>query len=161
LSSHEITLTEVLAEKHRVPDLQGLSADRIVHELLEVLTESLGLDPASLEAIKKSVLGREREATTGIGNSVAIPHMKGCTHTGEVIGAVGRSSQGVEWGAPDGQPARLFFLILTPKGWESSHVQVMKKIVRLSRDKKSVDFLLSTKDFGRMQGILQEIDAEN
>ncbi len=159
MSSQEIALTQALAEEHRVPDLQGLSADRIIHELLEVLSESIGLDEAAIEVVKKSVLTREREATTGLGNGVAIPHMKGCSYTDSVIGAVGRSAEGVEWGAPDGQPARLFFMILTPEGQESAHIQVMKKIVRLSRDKKSVDFLLGASNFGRMQGILQEIDG--
>lgn len=160
MNSSDIALTELLPEEHRVADLQGLSADRIVRELLESIAPSAGFDADAVDTMTKAILGREREATTGIGNGVAIPHMKGCSFTDRIVGAVGRSAEGVEWGAPDGQPARLFFLILTPAGLETEHVQAMKKIVRLSRDKKSVDFLVSTKNFDAVHGILQEVDAE-
>lgn len=152
-------LEEVIPSAHWVESLSGLTAERIVTELLDPFRASLGWSDAAVETTRRAILGREREATTGIGNSVAIPHMKACPYVDRVIGAFGRSPGGIEWSATDGAPAHLFFLILTPEGLESAHVQVMRKIVSIGRDRKTVDYLLSTPTLAGLGPILQETDT--
>src|SRR5687768_7591308 len=62
-----------------------------------------------------SLLGRERLGSTALGRSVALPH------TRYVVPGVskpriifGRHPDGIDYGAPDGAPVRLFFLLVSP-----------------------------------------------
>lgn len=152
-------LEDVIPSAHWIESLSGLTPERIVTELLAPLRTSLGWSDDEVETTRRAILGREREATTGIGNSVAIPHMKACPYVDRVVGVFGRSPGGIEWSATDGAPAHLFFLILTPEGLESSHIQVMRKIVSIGRDRKTVDYLRSIPSLAGFGPILQEADA--
>ncbi|MEE8143264.1 MAG: PTS sugar transporter subunit IIA, partial [Planctomycetota bacterium] len=68
--------------------------------------------------------------------------------------------QGVDWGATDGEPVHIFFVILTPKGQETEHIRVMKRIVRLSRDTKTLRYLTHTDNFANLHEILKEVDDQ-
>ena len=52
----------------------------------------------------------------------------------------------------------LFFLIVTPEGGASFHVQLMKKIVHLSRDGKTMRYLIRAENFDNLPEILRELD---
>ncbi|MFQ5653410.1 MAG: PTS sugar transporter subunit IIA [Planctomycetota bacterium] len=156
--SSSVSLARILGDGGRIVELTGTTADRVISELLECLGREDGLDAAALESIKRAVLAREREATTGIGSGIAIPHMKECPHVSEIRGVFGRSRQGVDFAASDGERVHLFFMMLTPGGEHAGHVDVMRKIVRISRDRKTVQYLIQAEDFGNFNEILQEVD---
>lgn len=67
-------------------------------------------DPA---AALDAVLRRERAVPASVGGSVAVPHAR-VPGLKQPVGAFARLTDGVPWQAPDGRPARLVFLILTP-----------------------------------------------
>jgi len=159
VSSTTVSLGALLPESNRVPELRAMTQERVVTELLETLASLHGLDAGAVDAARESILAREREATTGIGNGVAIPHMKSCPHVTSVCAVMGKASCGIDWNATDGGPARLFFMILTPEGQESEHVRVMRRIVQLSRDRKTVDHLVESAGFGNLDAIFEEVDA--
>jgi PTS system fructose-specific IIC component/PTS system nitrogen regulatory IIA component len=62
----------------------------------------------ALTVLKK----RELKMTTGILRGIAIPHAE-YAGTDEIIGAVGFSEQGIEYGSIDNIPVRIVFLVLT------------------------------------------------
>ncbi|MFN0056904.1 MAG: PTS sugar transporter subunit IIA [Planctomycetota bacterium] len=155
-----LTLSSLIESKHRLETLRGLTPDRIIDEMLESLGGRKGFGAETIVQMRRAILAREQEATTGIGNRVAIPHMKGCTHVQQICGAFGRSTHGVNWSATDGEPVRLFFLILSPPGAEGLHVRAMKKIVHLSRDRKTLDYLIQTPALKNLEAIFQEVDAQ-
>lgn len=73
---------------------------------------------------------REREAQmpTGLEGGLAIPHCRSAAVTEPTL-AFGRSTGGVDYGAPDG-PAHLVFLIAAPAGGGSEHMTVLAKLAR-------------------------------
>ena len=64
--------------------------------------------------------------TTAIGGGIAPPHG---------VSAPGISAlllrRGVDWGAPDGEPVDLVFMIAVPPGSESLHLQILARLVNL------------------------------
>ena len=153
-----VSLCGLIGEAHRLEDLEGGTPERVIDELLAHLDSLDNLGPEAIELIRRAILAREREATTGIGNGIAIPHMKNCPCVQEIRGIFGRSREGVEYGSTDGERVHLFFLIVTPEGGSSVHVQAMKKIVRLSRDRKTMQYLINVDTFANLDAILKEID---
>jgi mannitol/fructose-specific phosphotransferase system IIA component (Ntr-type) len=156
-----LSLSQMVAAEHRVAALSSLMPDRIIEELLQSLRGTFKWSTSDSTSMCRAILKREQEATTGIGNRIAVPHMKNCSQVPVICGAFGRSTHGVSWGANDGEPVRLVFLILTPPGGESLHVQAMKKIVRLSRDRKTLDYLIQAPSLSNLEAIFQEVDAQN
>lgn len=61
--------------------------------------------------------------STAVEEGIALPHARLPTLLKPVI-LFGRSLQGIEWNSPDGKPAHLIFLILTPK--TDDEVQILR-----------------------------------
>ncbi len=160
MKAKAILLARLIGKRNRVEDLAGATPEEVVRELLERLHRVKRFPDGALDAVLAAILVREREATTGIGNGVAIPHMKACPYVKSISAVIGRSRAGVDFSATDGGKVHLFVLILIPPGAESDHIQVMKKVVRLSRDRKSMRFLVDAESFDKLPAILQEIDDE-
>lgn len=82
------------------------------------------------EAYVKDVLAREEETGgTGMESGIAIPHAKSVGVTRPAI-AFARSSRGLDFGAEDGTPADLVFLIAAPEGADELHVKMLSRLAR-------------------------------
>ena len=64
-------------------------------------------------AYKADILAREEQGTTAIGNGIAVPHAKSAAVARPGLAAM-TVPAGVDYGAPDGQPSKLFFMIAAP-----------------------------------------------
>src|SRR5690606_39946830 len=73
---------------------------------------------------------RERVMGTGIGSEVAVPHARLAGLKRPFL-VLGHSPEGLDFDAPDGAPARLVFLLLTPRDDAAVQLQVMGQIARL------------------------------
>jgi mannitol/fructose-specific phosphotransferase system IIA component (Ntr-type) len=62
-------------------------------------------------------------------SGIAIPHAKSPSVTRASV-AFGRSASGVDFGAEDGTPADLVFLIAAPEGADDLHVRVLSRLAR-------------------------------
>ncbi len=76
---------------------------------------------------------REREElhSTGIGDGVAFPHARTALSglVSRPVIVFGRHAQGIPFGAIDGRPVRLFFLLVTTS--VTQHLQILARISRL------------------------------
>lgn len=113
----------------RVP-LESTSKTAVIEELLGLLPFD---DPAVRRAVRDAVLAREAEASTGIGRGVAIPH--GRTEVvGEHICAFGVAPAGIDFGAIDDRPCRLFFLCVAHPDQSGAHLQLLAELATLLND---------------------------
>jgi mannitol/fructose-specific phosphotransferase system IIA component (Ntr-type) len=68
--------------------------------------------------------------STGIGFGIGIPHAStDLIH--EVVGAFGRSRQGIDFDALDNQPVKLVMLFLVPQGQFQKHLHTLADIAKL------------------------------
>jgi len=118
-----------------------LSPDRVLLPLpagdrqtaIAVLTRRLAeLANARYDAVLDAVLERESVQSTGIGFGVAIPHGR-CAAVQELSMVAGVSARPVPFDAIDGEPVRLFFLIVGPEASAGLHVKLLSRIARLVR----------------------------
>jgi len=73
---------------------------------------------------------REQVMSTGIGGGIAIPHAR-TPEVKRTVVVLGRSLEGCEFGAVDGKPVDVVFLILGPPDSSAEHVKVLARIARL------------------------------
>ena len=85
---------------------------------------------------REAVLERERTAPTGLGDEVAIPHAS-VEGLPKPLLALGVSPEGIDFDAPDGQPARLVFLLLMPPKAYEQEVRILASIARAVFDESA------------------------
>ncbi len=89
------------------------------------------------EEIENAVLKREKLFPTGIGEGIAVPHARVAFVKRPYI-AVGISHDGVDFDAPDGIPARVIFLLITPEEDDLTQLEIMGDMARMLRKKDLV-----------------------
>jgi fructose PTS system EIIA component len=80
-------------------------------------------------AYVKAVREREEAGATGMEMGIAIPHAKSAGVQAPSV-AFGRATGGVEFGAADGTPADLVFLIAAPEGESDLHITLLSRLAR-------------------------------
>ena len=92
-----------------------------------------------------SLVEREGLGSTGVGFGVAIPHCK-MDGLEQVVMAVALLKKGIDFGAPDGAPVRLFFLVISPSHSPAAHLQCLAAISRWVKVEDHVGGLLKLAD---------------
>ncbi len=121
-------LTSILTrECVRVP-LNATDKNAAITELVDLLAEHNRIQDCEL--VLKTVLERDRAATTGIGKGLAVPHGK-CTGCTELVIAVGKPAQPIDFQSNDGQPVSIIALLASPVDKTGPHIQALAQIARL------------------------------
>jgi len=123
-------LTDFVLEEAIIRELRATSKPEVLAELVRAIIAAGCLKEQEADSVVTALLEREEIGSTGIGNGLAIPHVK--HHAiGRLVGAFGHSSAGVPYDALDGEPARVFFLILWPVGVIGPHLEAIAQISKL------------------------------
>lgn len=134
----EIKLSDILKEKYINLSLKDDDKRKILVELVESASKSGKLKDK--KAFLRAVLQREKLGSTGIGNSVAIPHAK-LEAIRDFILVFGRKDAGMDFGALDGEKTYLFFMLASPKNEIGRHLKIMARISHLANDKFVIENL--------------------
>ena len=126
-----VDLARILARNAILPALSATDRFAALHELCRAAAPSTDL---SVDEVIAAVEARERLQGTGISSGVAVPHARIEALRRPLI-AFGRAPEGLEWDAPDGEPVKFVFLVLTPARQEGLQLQILAAIARtMSRD---------------------------
>ncbi len=109
------------------------TAPAAIRELSTPLAAVTGLD---CERIAEAVLDREQVMPTGLGNGMAVPHARIRGLSRPAV-AVGLSTGGVDFNAPDAQPAHIVLMILIPEPHDGSEVEILADIARTFRNART------------------------
>lgn len=113
-------IREILDPHRIILDLHGKTKREILTELSRTVVETR---PAiDHERLIEALLRREETSTTAIADGIAIPHGK-LDFGEEVLCAFGRARAGVDFDSIDGNPTRLFFLLISPEVHPSLHLR--------------------------------------
>ncbi|MBE8558574.1 MULTISPECIES: fructose-specific PTS transporter subunit EIIC [Vibrio] len=106
----------------------SLSADSkedVFKELIDVLyAQGRISDKAQFLA---DIKAREEQGNTGFEEGIALPHAKSAAVIKPAV-VIGVHKQGIEYGADDGQPSKLFFMIASPDGGDNHHIEVLAEL---------------------------------
>jgi fructose-specific phosphotransferase system IIA component len=123
-------LGDILSKEQIIPDLRATNRWEAIDELINNLVATGKITPQNQEAIAAVVKKRESSMSTGIGFGIGIPHASTDLIT-EVVGALGRSTKGVNFDALDNQPVNLVMLFLVPQGQFQKHLHTLANIAKL------------------------------
>lgn len=150
-------IADYLSADFIVHRLSAQDVDGVVHELSARAAEA-GFGPEEL--IAERLLERERSHPTVMGSGLAIPHATVPGLPNPVIG-VGLASEPVQFGPPDLEPVRVFFVLLSPPGKERDHVKLLARICRLGRHENFLAQLEQTSSGEDLVRIIESIDAQH
>lgn len=113
----------------------------------DVLDEMVNAAAASgrvsdIESLREAVLAREAVMSTGIGNGVAIPHVRIDGVVDPVI-ALGLSPSGIEFDAIDGEPVRIVVFFAMPKSANEAYLRALARTMLTLKTPGLVEQLLA------------------
>jgi nitrogen PTS system EIIA component len=123
-------LGDILGRDQIIPDLRATNRWEAIDELITNLVSTGKITAQNQDAIAAVVKKRESSMSTGIGFGIGIPHAS-TDLISEVVGALGRSKQGVSFDALDNQPVNLVMLFLVPQGQFQKHLHTLANIAKL------------------------------
>jgi mannitol/fructose-specific phosphotransferase system IIA component (Ntr-type) len=123
-------LGDILTKEQIITDLRATNRWEAIDELINNLVVTGKIKPEHHDAIAAVVKKRETSMSTGIGFGIGIPHAS-TDLIYEVVGAFGRSKNGVNFDALDNQPVNLVMLFLVPQGQFQKHLHTLANIAKL------------------------------
>ena len=124
--------TDFLSARTFVNHLRARTRAEAVAELAKSAAEVAGLDAAE---VVDGVMIREEIMATGIGHGLAVPHAR-LRGIDRPVVAVGLSAGGIDFDAPDGRPARLIFLLLTPVHDDGAQLELLADIATVFKEEE-------------------------
>lgn len=114
--------------------MEAVDKEDAIRQLVDVLVAAKRIASKPKAAlIRKEIVERERQATTGIGKGVGIPHARS-KHAKNLSLAIGRIPRGLDYGAVDGERVRVILLLVSPDRSTDEHLAAMKTLVSIVRD---------------------------
>jgi PTS system fructose-specific IIC component len=105
--------------------LSANSKGDVFKELIDVLyAQGRISDKAQFLA---DIKAREEQGNTGFEEGIALPHAKSSAVIKPAV-VIGVHKQGIDYGADDGQPSKLFFMIASPDGGDNHHIEVLAEL---------------------------------
>ncbi|MGF1690829.1 PTS fructose transporter subunit IIABC [Photobacterium kagoshimensis] len=118
-------ITNLINQELITLDLQATSKEAVFKELIDVLfSQGRISDKAQFLA---DIKAREAQGNTGFEEGVALPHAKSSAVIAPAV-VIGVSKTGIEYGAEDGLPSKLFFMIASPDGGDNHHIEVLAEL---------------------------------
>ncbi|WP_426007956.1 fructose-specific PTS transporter subunit EIIC [Aeromonas salmonicida] len=106
-------------------DLNATSKEEVFSEMARLLVAQGKVSDE--QQFIKDLWAREELDNTGFEEGVALPHAKSAAVSTPAV-AIGISRSGIEYGAEDGKPSRLFFMIASPAGGANHHIEVLAEL---------------------------------
>ena len=138
------------------PHLAGRTRDEVLREMAVALAAA-GVVPDA-EALADRLSKREREGCTGVGKGIAFPHCR-IDGISDAVLVVGRSRQGIDFGAPDGVPITVLFLLLSPRDAPALHLQALARLTRIARAPGLLDEIRAANSGEEIAAALRQADA--
>lgn len=151
------TITDALARggvRHGVP---GRNKEETLRTVVANLPLPADVDREFLLAI---LLSREALGSTGIGDGIAIPHVRNpiVLHVPAPLISVSFLEEPVEFGAIDGQPVHALFTLVTPT--VRTHLHLLSRLAFLLRDARFRDAVRAEADRDALLAIAGHVESE-
>lgn len=112
-----------------------LAADQNRDAIRELARATAPLTGLSEQEIDAAVWAREEMMSTALEQGLAVPHARINGLKTPVVG-IGLSEQGVDFDSPDGEPARMIFLLLTPHQDNGAQLEILADIARTFKNQE-------------------------
>ena len=134
-------------------ELKGETKEAIITEMVDMLAARGKLLDRGV--VLADVFEREKAMSTGMEYGIALPHAK-TDGIHDIAVAVGIKKAGVDFEAMDGQPSRLFIMVVSPKKTSGPHVQFLAAIGAVLKDESLRKALVNAESVEEAVGLLRK-----
>jgi len=147
-------LSSLVDRRLVIPSLRSTTRREAIAEIMECVGRHVeGIDK---DAVLSALYLREEVSSTAIDEGVAVPHAR-VEGLDSLIFAIGVSHAGIaDFGARDGKPVRLLFLIAAPSVKNSLLIHTMAGVARLCVDEARRGALATCKDAGCIVDVIEK-----
>lgn len=142
-----------------IEELEAATKEAALKEMLAAAEKAGAFSKGARAGLQKRLFDREAIGSTGLGNSVAVPHVKGDGVEGITL-VLARCHSGLEWQAIDGRNVHVLFMLVSPGDEPESHLQCLRWIAGLARDTDFRRFLLDAEGVDAIRDLLTEVSGE-
>lgn len=118
-------ITKLINENLIALNLNAQSKEEVFNELIEILYAQGRI--SDKEQFLADIKAREELGNTGFEQGVALPHAKSSAVIEPAV-VIGVHKTGIDYGAEDGLPSNLFFMIASPDGGDNHHIEVLAEL---------------------------------
>ncbi len=145
-----MSLSKLIAPDAVIPLMRANSKKQALQLLAQKASEVVGHDENEL---LEGLLERERLGSTGVGNGIAIPHVK-LPGIENMIGIFAHLETPVDFDAIDDKPVDLICMLIAPEDAGADHLKALARVSRLLRDMSTCDKLRGTTDADALYALL-------
>ncbi|MDX2225569.1 MAG: PTS sugar transporter subunit IIA [Verrucomicrobiae bacterium] len=118
-------------------------------------------DPRILDFKKfyEELLARERSNTTSLGHELAFPHAR-IEQLSDMVVAIGRSLEGVDFEETGNPDVKLIFVIGTPKRMVTDYLRLVGSLARILKQVDVRQRLLKAQNTGEFISIIDEAESK-
>ena len=132
----------------------------VFEEIVANMVKAGALEESLAEDANRALNEREAIASTGLGNNVAIPHVK-IKGLEQPALSVSITKKPIEWNALDGEPIQILFTVLRPESATEfydpdKHLGMMRWIAKLTQDGDFRRFAVAVKTKKELVDLLKE-----
>ena len=125
-----MSLIDLVKENVVKVPLEANDKPDVMRELVQILADAGEID--DFDTVLQAIQEREEKGSTGLEKGIAVPHCKTPAVT-TLKFAMGVAPQGIDFDAMDGQPSKLFFLLVAAPDQAGPHVEALAEIAKLAR----------------------------
>ena len=152
-------IRKLVARAGLIQELEASTKEAALQELLGVAQDVGAFPKTARKTLQKRLSDREAIGSTGLGNSVAVPHVKG-EGVEEITLVVARCHPGIEWQAIDGRQVHVLFMLVSPMDDPESHLKCLRWIAGLARNTDFRRFLLDAEGEEAIRDLLVEMGGD-
>jgi fructose-specific phosphotransferase system IIA component len=154
-----VRFSRLYSKKNVLLEMDASTKQEALAEMVHHLEKNEVVDTSLAKELLQAVMSREKLGSTGIGNGVAVPHAK-VPRLSDVVVAIARSKEGLDYQSIDGEPVYLVFFVASPPDEADLHLSLLKWVSKLSRNGDFRMFLRRAKNVREIQGLLREMGDE-
>ena len=155
----EKTVRDVVPPDVEALHLDATTREEAIRELVSTLVAQDVIDLDREQELRTAILEREKVASTGIGNGVALPHGKS-KHAKKLGVTVGLSAQGIEFNSRDSIPAYVIVMWICEPRQVKQHLALMRGLATVAKDPDRAGKLAAVRDRRQFLDFLGTIPLE-
>ena len=145
-------IAALLAVQNIALDVDAPNKTRLFEATGALFERDTGLPRAT---IISSLGAREKLGSTGLGQSIAIPHgrLKGLA---QARGAFLRLAAPIAFDAPDGKPVSQVFVLLVPEHATDRHLQLLSELAQMFSDRPFRERIAAARDPAEVHALITD-----
>ncbi|HLY09909.1 MAG TPA: PTS sugar transporter subunit IIA [Planctomycetota bacterium] len=153
-------LGDLLKDTQIATGFQARDKWEAITTLVDLLVAQNRLKPEHREAVYAALVAREKVASTGMENGVAIPHAS-VDGIEDAMAALAISPAGIPFQSADSQPARLIILLVIPRKAVQKHIRTLAGIAKLLQYEEMRDALTNARSPREALQVIREEEQKD